>query len=77
MLQNINFCGKCNKFCQIAMYVHTRYCYLPLLWESWNWPECGVGIVPICFGAAADVRTLKLSGVPQFTLVKMIFKTVE
>ena len=26
-----------------------RYCYLPLLWESWNWPECGVGIVPICF----------------------------
>ena len=30
-----------------------RYCYLPLLWESWNWFECGVGIVPICFGAAA------------------------
>jgi len=30
------------------------YCYLPLLWESWNWPECGVGIVPIYFGAAAD-----------------------
>ena len=32
-----------------------RYCYLPLLWESWSWPECGVRIVPICFGAAADV----------------------
>ena len=25
-----------------------RYCYLPLLWESWSWSECGVGIVPIC-----------------------------
>ena len=24
-----------------------RYCYLPLLWESWSWSECGVGIVPI------------------------------
>ena len=22
-----------------------RYCYLPLLWESWSWSECGVGIV--------------------------------
>ena len=27
----------------------TRYCYLPLLWEGWSWPECGVGIVPICY----------------------------
>jgi len=26
-----------------------RYCYLPLLWKSWNWFECGVGIVLICF----------------------------
>ena len=25
-----------------------RYCYLPLLWESWSWSECGVGIVLIC-----------------------------
>ena len=25
-----------------------RYCYLPLLWESWSWSECGVGIGPIC-----------------------------
>jgi hypothetical protein len=25
-----------------------HYCYLPLLWESWSWSECGVGIVPIC-----------------------------
>ena len=22
-----------------------RYCYLPVLWESWSWPECGVGSV--------------------------------
>ena len=34
-----------------------RYCYLPLLWKSWNWFECGVGIVLICFGAVADVST--------------------
>jgi len=32
-----------------------RYCYLSLLWENWSWPECGVGIVPICFGAASEV----------------------
>ena len=23
------------------------YCYLPLLWKSWSWSDCGVGIVPI------------------------------
>ena len=27
------------------MYVHTHYCCLPLLWESWSWTECGVGII--------------------------------
>jgi hypothetical protein len=30
-------------------YLSNRYCYLPLLWKSWNWFECGVGIVLICF----------------------------
>ena len=25
----------------------TYYCYLPLLWESLSWPDCGVGIVTI------------------------------
>ena len=25
-----------------------HYCCLPMLWESWSWYECGVGIVPIC-----------------------------
>ena len=25
----------------------------PLLWKSWNWFECGVGMVMICFGAVA------------------------
>ena len=24
-----------------------RCCYLPLLWESWSWSECGVGIAQI------------------------------
>jgi hypothetical protein len=34
-----------------------RYCYLPLLWKSWNWFECGVGIVLICSGAVALATT--------------------
>ena len=34
-------------------YLLNRYCYLPLLRKSWNWFECGVGIVLICFGAVA------------------------
>ena len=37
-------------------YLLNRYCYLPLLWMSWNWVECGVGIVLICFGAAAAAQ---------------------
>ena len=28
-------------------YFSKCYCYLPLLWKSWNWSECGVGIVLI------------------------------
>jgi len=36
-----------------------RYCYISLLWVSWKWFECGVGIVPICFGAAALCRILQ------------------
>ena len=35
-------------------YLSNRYCYLPLLRKSWNWFECGVGNVLICFGAVAD-----------------------
>ena len=35
-------------------YLSNRYCYLPLLWKSWNWFECGVGNVLICFGAVAS-----------------------
>ena len=23
-------------------YLSNHYCYLPLLWKSWNWFECGV-----------------------------------
>ena len=34
-------------------YLLNRYCYMPLLWMSWNWFECDVGIVLICFGAVA------------------------
>ena len=29
-------------------YLLNRYCYLPLLWISWSWFECDVGIVLIC-----------------------------
>ena len=32
-------------------YLSNRYRYLPLWWKSWNWSECGVGIVLICFGS--------------------------
>ena len=39
-------------------YLSNRYCYLPLSWKSWNWFECGVGIVSICFGAVASAETL-------------------
>ena len=35
----------------------------PLLWKSWNWFECGVGIVLICFGAAAAAEINKLCNV--------------
>jgi len=34
-----------------------RYWYLPLLWESWSWSECGVGIVLICDVNTYDART--------------------
>ena len=37
-------------------YLLNRYCYLPLLWMSWNWFECDVGIVLICFGAVATAQ---------------------
>jgi len=36
-------------------YLLNCYCYLPLLWMSWSWFECDVGIVLICFGSVADV----------------------
>ena len=36
-------------------YSLNRYCYLLLLWKSWNWFESGVGIVLICFGAVTDI----------------------
>ena len=37
----------------------TVNCCLPLLWESWNWFKCGVGIVLICFGAVAAATVPK------------------
>jgi hypothetical protein len=36
------FCWKCNMFYWIINNVHTRYCYLPLSWKSWNWFDCAV-----------------------------------
>ena len=41
----------------IIWYLSNRYCYVPLLWKSWDCLECGVGIVLICFGAFACNRT--------------------
>jgi len=43
------------------MYVHTRYCYLPLFWMSWSWFECDVGILFICFGVVADVIAVSMT----------------
>ena len=40
-----------------SWYLSNRYCYLPLLWKSWNCFECDVGIVMICFGAVATAPT--------------------
>jgi len=37
-------------------YLSNRYWYLSLLWKNWNWFECSVGIVLICFGEVPDVR---------------------
>ena len=45
-----------NCICSI-WYLSNRYCYLPLLWKSWDWFECGVGIVLICFGAPSIIRS--------------------
>ena len=39
-------------------YLSNRYWYLPLLWKSWNWFECGVGIV--LTGQFNSHTTLKL-----------------
>jgi hypothetical protein len=35
------------------------YCYLPLLWESWSWSECGVGIVTYVTDRYNSHTTLK------------------
>ena len=35
------------------------YCHLPLSWKSWNWFECSVGNVLICFGAFASATAPK------------------
>ena len=37
-------------------YLLNRYCYLPLLWKSWNWFECDAGIFLFCFWVVADLR---------------------
>ena len=51
-------------------YLSNRYCCLPQVWKSWNWFECGVGIVLICFGAVADATAPKqINNVGQMELV--------
>ena len=51
-------------------YLANRYCYLPLLWKGWNWFECDVGTVLICFGAVAtapkQINTIPTSHSNQF-----------
>ena len=38
-------------------YLSNRYCYLLLLWKSWNQFECGVGIVLICLVLCNRTKT--------------------
>ena len=38
-------------------YLSHRYCYLPLSWKCWNWFECAVGGVLICFGFDMVAKT--------------------
>ena len=53
-------------------YLLNRYCYLPLLWKSWNCFECRVGNVFICFGAVAtapkQINTIPTPHSNQFQL---------
>ena len=49
-------------------YLSNRYCYLPLLWKSWNWFECGVGILLICFGSPKHINTIPTPHSNQFQL---------
>ena len=53
-------------------YLLNRYSYLPLLWKSCYWFECGVGIVLICFGTVAtapkQINTIPTSHSNQFQL---------
>ena len=49
-----------------------RYCYLPLLWKNWNWFQCGVGIVLICFGVAADVSQLTSTRYCKYSCVLLM-----
>jgi len=57
------FCGKCNMFYYIMNDVHIRYCYLPLSWKSWNWFECAVGgvLICFCFDVVADVSIVSMA----------------
>ena len=51
-------------------YLSNCYCYLQLMWKSWNRFERGVGIVLICFGAVAtapkQITHTTLKPVPTF-----------
>ena len=40
-------------------YLSKLCCYLSLFWKSWNWFECGAGIVLICFGVVASATSPK------------------
>ena len=50
-------------------YLSHRYCYLPLSWNSWNWFECAVGgvLICFCFDVVTDVSTVSMAIDTVFT----------
>jgi hypothetical protein len=48
-------------------YLSNHYCYVHLSWKSWNWFECGVGIVLI--SAPKQINTIPTSHSNQFQLI--------
>jgi hypothetical protein len=56
-------------------YLSNRYCYLPLLWNIWNWFECSVGVVLICFGVVQPHQNKSIQ-LPHHTQTSSIYSTI-